>query len=43
LANTPGVSVAGPVLKSANTFTEYNHEYVIRPRTIGVSLQYSFE
>jgi iron complex outermembrane recepter protein len=43
LTNTPGVSVAGPVLKSANTFTEYNQDYLIRPRTIGVSLQYSFE
>ncbi len=43
LTDTQGISVAGPVLKSANTFSEYNHDYVIRSRTMGMSLQYHFE
>ena len=41
--NEPGISVAGPVLKNADLYPQYREAYVIRPRTIGVSLAYSFE
>ncbi len=41
--NEQGISVAGPVLKNANLYPQYREAYVIRPRTIGVSLTYSFE
>jgi hypothetical protein len=40
--NEQGISVAGPVLENANLFPQYREAYVIRPRTIGISLTYSF-
>ena len=43
LTNQAGVSAAGPVLKSANFYPAYREEYVMRPRTVGVSLTYTFE
>jgi len=43
LTNQQGVSAAGPVLKNADFYPEYREEYLMRPRTIGVSLQYTFE
>jgi len=43
LTNQEGVSAAGPVLKSANFYPAYREEYLMRPRTVGVSLTYTFE
>jgi len=43
LTNQAGISVAGPVLKNADAYPDYREAYVIRPRTVGLSLQYSFE
>jgi iron complex outermembrane recepter protein len=43
LTNQEGVSAAGPVLKNANLFPNYRVEYLMRPRTVGMSLTYSFE
>jgi outer membrane receptor protein involved in Fe transport len=41
--NEQGISVAGPVLKNANLYPQYREAYVIRPRTVGVSLTYAFD
>jgi len=43
LTNQQGVSAAGPVLKNANLFPDYRVEYLMRPRTFGLSLAYTFE
>jgi iron complex outermembrane receptor protein len=43
LTGQAGISVAGPVLKNADAYPDYREAYVIRPRTVGLSLQYSFE
>jgi iron complex outermembrane receptor protein len=43
LTNQQGVSAAGPVLKNANLFPDYRVEYLIRPRTVGLSLAYTFQ
>jgi iron complex outermembrane receptor protein len=43
LTNQAGISVAGPVLKNANAYPDYREAYVIRPRTVGLSLQYTFD
>jgi outer membrane receptor protein involved in Fe transport len=43
LTNQQGVSAAGPVLKNANLFPNYRVEYLMRPRTVGLSLAYTFE
>ena len=46
LTNVAGVSAAGPVLNNAGNFPgteKYVDEFVIRPRTVGLSLQYRFE
>lgn len=40
LTNQVGVSAAGAVLRNANFYPNYREEYVIRPRTIGVSVVY---
>jgi hypothetical protein len=37
------VSAAGPVLKNANFYPEYREAYVIRPRTVGLTVEYHFE
>jgi len=42
LTNQAGVSAAGPVFKNADFFNNYRVEYVTRPRTVGVALEYSF-
>lgn len=42
LSNQQGVSAAGPVLKNADLYPNYRVEYVMRPRTVGVALEYSF-
>ncbi len=41
LANQRGVSAAGPALKTADV-SQYRFEYLMRPRTVGISLEYSF-
>jgi outer membrane receptor protein involved in Fe transport len=43
LTNQAGVSAAGPVLRNANFYPNYREEYLMRPRTIGVALNYRFE
>ena len=43
LTNIQGVSAAGPVLKNADLFPNYRVEYLSRPRTLGLSLAYTFE
>jgi len=48
LTNQAGVSAAGPVLKNVDTSTnpdiaKYRVEYVMRPRTVGLALEYRFE
>jgi outer membrane receptor protein involved in Fe transport len=43
LTNQAGISDSGPVLKNANAYPDYREAYVIGPRTLGLSLQYSFE
>ncbi len=43
LTNQMGVSAAGPVLKNANFYPEYREAYVIRPRTVGLTVEYHFE
>ncbi len=46
LTNVLGVSAAGPVLNNAGNFPgtdKYMDEFVIRPRTVGLSVQYRFE
>ncbi len=43
LTNQQGISAAGPVLKNANLFPEYRVDYLMRPRTVGISLAYTFE
>jgi outer membrane receptor protein involved in Fe transport len=43
LTNQAGISAAGPVLKNANFYPDYRVEYLSRPRTVGVSLAYTFE
>lgn len=40
LTNQQGVSAAGPVLRNANFYPNYREEYVIRPRTVGISFSY---
>ena len=43
LTNTQGVSAAGPVLRNADAYApNYRENYVIRPRTVGLSVGYSF-
>jgi iron complex outermembrane receptor protein len=42
LTNNEGVSAAGPVLKNVNLYPEYRVEYLMRPRTIGLWLAYTF-
>jgi iron complex outermembrane receptor protein len=43
LTNIEGVSVAGPVLRTADVSPNYREEYVMRPRTVGLSVTYRFE
>ena len=46
LTNQVGVSAAGPVLNNAANYPDTNKyldEFVIRPRTIGVAVEYRFE
>lgn len=43
LTNQVGISVAGPVLRSANFYPNYREEYVMRPRTVGISVGYRFQ
>ena len=40
LTNQAGVSAAGPVLRNADFYPNYREQYVMRPRTVGVSLSY---
>ncbi len=40
LTNQAGVSAAGPVLRNADILANYREEYVMRPRTLGVTLSY---
>ena len=43
LTNIEGVSVAGPVLRTADVSPNYRDEYLMRPRTIGLAVTYRFE
>ncbi len=43
LSNQAGISAAGPVLKNANFYPDYRVEYLARPRTVGISLAYTFD
>jgi hypothetical protein len=46
LTNAIGVSAAGPVLNNAGNYPgtqRYLDEFVIRPRTVGLTLQVMFE
>lgn len=43
LTNQAGISAAGAVLKNANFYPEYREEYLMRPRTVGVLVEYTFE
>jgi outer membrane receptor protein involved in Fe transport len=40
LLNELGISAAGPVLKNAPTYPNYLEQYIIRPRTIGVTFDF---
>jgi hypothetical protein len=42
VTNHVGVTAAGPILQSAD-YPSYREEYLIRPRTIGISVEYRFE
>lgn len=43
LTNTQGISAAGPVLRNADTYApNYRENYLTRPRTVGLSVEYSF-
>ena len=42
LTNNEGVSAAGPVLKNVNLYPEYRVEYLMRPRTVGLGIAYTF-
>ena len=43
LTNTQGISAGGPVLRNADAYApNYREDYVIRPRTVGLSVEYSF-
>lgn len=42
LTDTAGISAAGPVLRNADSFApNYRENYVLRPRTIGLSIEYN--
>ena len=41
--NELGVSAAGPVLKNAPTYPNYLEQYVIRPRTIGLQVEFHMD
>ncbi len=44
LTNIQGVSAAGAVLRAADQYApNYREAYVIRPRTVGLALEYHFE
>jgi outer membrane receptor protein involved in Fe transport len=43
LTNQQGISAAGPVLKNANLYPNYRVDYLMRPRTLGLALAYTFE
>jgi len=43
LTNQAGISAAGPVLKNANFYPDYRVEYLSRPRTVGLTIAYTFE
>jgi outer membrane receptor protein involved in Fe transport len=43
LTNQKAVSAAGAVLKSADNYPNYRVEYVARPRTVGLALDYRFD
>lgn len=40
LTNIAGVSAAGAVLRNSDFYPNYREQYVIRPRTVGVSISY---
>jgi outer membrane receptor protein involved in Fe transport len=40
LANQVGVSAAGAVLRNADFYPNYRDQYVMRPRTVGITLSY---
>ena len=43
LTNTQGISAAGPVLRNADSYApNYRENYVTRPRTVGLAVEYSF-
>jgi outer membrane receptor protein involved in Fe transport len=43
LTNTQGISAAGPVLRNADTYApNYRENYLTRPRTVGLSVEYRF-